>query len=179
MDTHRGVCLCKRADAPVLQWLRSIRYQTASEDTVSHSVRLKDLIKSKIIQSIGVDDDMSRTWIRSLCPCFRDSNAPTEEQDQRLNLLTNQLSTASSLTLPKGECSIFSIEDSPRHVSPGRDQVASESTGAADLVEKSKRNLSVFSQKWWCRRERDLLSVSRICSAFLKPPTAVKWLKKI
>ncbi|XP_046654512.1 rho GTPase-activating protein 12-like isoform X3 [Daphnia pulicaria] len=143
MDTHRGVCLCKRADAPVLQWLRSIRYQTASEDTVSHSVRVKDLIKSKIIQSIGVDDDMSRTWIRSLCPCFRDSNAPTEEQDQRLNLLTNQLSTASNLTLPKGECSIFSIEDSPRHVSPGRDQVASESTGAADLSREIEEKLVI------------------------------------
>jgi hypothetical protein len=123
----------KEPTRPVLQLLRSIRYQTASEDIVAHSIRVRDLIKGKIIQSIGVDDDMRRTWIRSLCPCFRDSNALTEELDQRLNFLTNQLSTASSLTLPKGERCIFSIEDPPRHVSPGRDQVASESTGAADF----------------------------------------------
>jgi hypothetical protein len=59
---------------------------------------------------------MRRTWIRSLCPLFRSSNALTKERDQRLILLTNQLSTASSLTIPKGERCIFSIENPPRHV---------------------------------------------------------------
>lgn len=148
MDTRRGLCLCKRADAPVLQWLRSIRYQTASEDTVVHSVGVRDLIESKIIQSIGVNDDMNRTWMRSLCPCLHDSNAPAEERDQRLNLLTNQLSATSSFALTEGEPIIVSIEDPSRHVSPGCDQVAFESIGIADSSREIEEEFAIVSPEF-------------------------------
>jgi hypothetical protein len=94
MDTRRRVCLCKSAnEAPVLQWLRSIRYQTASEE--AHSLR--DFIESQLNQSIGVDDVMSRNWLQSLCPCLHRSL--TDEQDQRLNLVAHQSSSSSSFTV--------------------------------------------------------------------------------
>lgn len=94
MDTRRRVCLCRSAnEAPVLQWLRSIRYQTASEE--AHSLR--DFIESQLNQSIGVDDVMSRNWLQSLCPCLHRSL--TDEQDQRLNLVAHQSSSSSSFTV--------------------------------------------------------------------------------
>jgi hypothetical protein len=128
MDTRRRVCLCRSADAPVLQWLRFIRYQTASETSediaAAHPVLVRDRIESKLIQSIGVDDDMSRNWLQSICPCLHRTSSLTDEQDQRLKLVTNQTSSTSSFTLPESEP--IAIDDLLHKVSTCSGQVTPE-----------------------------------------------------
>lgn len=95
MDTRRRGCLCSSA-APVRHWLRSIRSQTFSED-VYQSIGVQQLIASKLTQSTVVDDDMTRTWLQSLCPCLHHANASTDEQDQRLHLVANQSNSSTVL----------------------------------------------------------------------------------
>ena len=145
MDTRRRVCLCRCAnEAPVLQWLRSIRYQTASEEAVAHSLR--DFIESELNQSIGVDDVMSRNWLQSLCPCLHRSL--TDEQDQRLNLVTHQSSSSSSFTVLESvptydalrQISTITHDHSePIGVDPCREIVDELISPAAEIVVKTRK----------------------------------------
>ncbi len=101
----------KDLDGPVLDWLRIIRRQTVSEDgcdlprsllvrrrcadpravnrPISSSESVRDLILVRLLLDphlLGRDDDMTNTWLQSLCSCFQPKSSiqKKEEDDHRL-----------------------------------------------------------------------------------------------
>lgn len=100
-------------DAPVFDWLRMIRCQTIDEDEIVNkqpvnvpvSTSVQDLVIIKLVSELaGQDHDMTN-WCQVFRSCLNGPK-PTDEDDQILNLVTNQSVGISG----DGVCQIDGIE---------------------------------------------------------------------
>lgn len=161
----------KDLDGPVLDWLRIIRRQTVSEDgcdlprsrcaapqvvnrPISSSESVRDLILARLLLDphlLGRDDDMTNTWLQSLCSCFQPKSSSIqkkeEDDDHRLVVSSSNRSLISQeQDSSSGPSHFADIEDDVYLVQQRQLVLEEEDEGESSVQEEPEQRLVVVDE---------------------------------